>query len=113
MPVLLGLDIGSNSVGSAWVDTDNELVDVGVTIFPAGVDETETKRGAPLNQKRRQKRQQRKGIARRARRKLRLRSWLTKQGFLPTDGLLHASNSDSNEWLTKRDNPWYLRRIAL
>ena len=50
MSVLLGLDIGTNSVGSAWVDTDREEVHLGVSVFPAGVDEQETRRGDPKNQ---------------------------------------------------------------
>ena len=41
MAVSLGLDIGSNSVGAAWVDTDKQLIRMGVGVFPAGVDETE------------------------------------------------------------------------
>ncbi len=45
--ISLGLDIGSNSVGSAWVDTDEREVHLAVSVFPAGVDEQESKRGAP------------------------------------------------------------------
>ncbi len=103
--VLLGLDIGSNSVGSAWIDLDAQTVDMGVGIFPAGVDETQTKRGAPLNQDRRMKRQQRRSLARRADRKRRLRRLLTERGLLPTDPTALQALFDQN--------PWYLRRLAL
>ena len=53
---LLGLDIGSNSVGSAGIDTDKQLIQMGVSVFPAGIEESDTKRGAPKNQSRRTKR---------------------------------------------------------
>lgn len=39
---LLGLDIGSNSVGSAWVDTDKKLIRMGDSVFPAGIEESDT-----------------------------------------------------------------------
>ncbi|NLX13197.1 MAG: type II CRISPR RNA-guided endonuclease Cas9 [Phycisphaerales bacterium] len=103
--ISLGLDIGSNSVGSAWVDTDKQEVFLGVGIFPAGVDETDTKRGTPLGQKRRGKRLQRRSIARRAERKLALRKLLTQTGLLPSD-------PDQLQYLMNK-NPWHLRRKAL
>ena len=56
MTISLGLDIGTNSVGSAWVDTKKKDIQLGVTIFPAGVEDSDTKRGDPKNQKRREKR---------------------------------------------------------
>lgn len=103
--ITLGLDIGSNSVGSAWIDTDQKIVQLGVGIFPAGVDETDTKRGSPINQKRREKRSQRRSIARRAKRKHQLRKRLTEASLLP---------ADSNELAALLDtNPWELRRKAL
>ncbi|MHC4444259.1 MAG: hypothetical protein ACYTA5_16805, partial [Planctomycetota bacterium] len=76
MPITLGLDIGTNSVGSAWVDTEREEISLGVSVFPAGVEETDTKRGSPKNQKRREKRSQRRSIARRSGRKRALRGFL-------------------------------------
>lgn len=108
--ISLGLDIGSNSVGSAWVDFDENQyllheLQPGVGIFPAGVDEQENKRGEPKNLSRRQKRQQRRNLARRARRKHRLRQLLTEVGLLPTD--LNALN------LLMGLNPWHLRRKGL
>ena len=105
MSVLLGLDIGTNSVGSAWVDTDREEVHLGVSVFPAGVDEQETRRGDPKNQARRQKRSQRRSLARRAARKRHLRTLLLKVGLLPTDpaALTAVFGAD----------PWQLRRRGL
>lgn len=81
--IALGLDIGSNSVGSAWVDTERRLVDLGVGVFPAGVEQEPNKRGAPVNQKRREKRSQRRSLARRAERGRRLRMVLAEAGLLP------------------------------
>ena len=105
MTVILGLDIGTNSVGSAWIDTRRRFVKFGVSIFPAGVEESDDKRGAPKNQARRQTRSQRRSIDRRARRKHRLREVLTKSGLLPQDP----------QKLSKlfRLNPWTLRCEAL
>ncbi len=102
---VLGLDIGSNSVGSAWIDTDRELIDVGVSVFPAGVEESDSGRGAPKNQERRSKRSLRRSLARRSARKRKLRMFLTDQGFLPSDRrqLQHLMNTDA----------WQLRRKAL
>lgn len=103
--ISLGMDIGSNSVGSAWVDTEKQRVCLGVGIFPAGVDETDTKRGSPINQKRREKRSQRRSIARRAKRKHALRKLLVESGLLP-------SNTDQLARLLD-GNPWELRRGAV
>jgi CRISPR-associated endonuclease Csn1 len=105
MPIYLGLDIGSNSVGSAWIDTDNQKVHLAASVFPAGVDEQEDKRGAPKNQARRQARAQRRTIARRALRKRRLTRFLMDRALLPRD-------PDELRKLFDR-NPWELRRKAL
>lgn len=103
--IILGLDIGSNSVGSAWVDTDKLEVHLAASVFPAGVDEQEDKRGAPKNQDRRQTRSQRRTIGRRARRKRRLTQFLVEQRLLPSDdqALRDLFNLD----------PWLLRSKAL
>jgi CRISPR-associated endonuclease Csn1 len=105
MPIFLGLDVGSNSVGSAWVDTEQQIVAMAVSVFPAGVAETEEKRGAPLNQARRQARSQRRMIDRRARRKRKLIVFLVEQGFLPRDPYARQKLFDND--------PWKLRRKAL
>ncbi len=103
--ITLGLDIGSNSVGSSWVDLSKREAHLAVSVFPAGVDETEDKRGAPKNQARRQTRSQRRTIERRARRKRLLTIALMERGLLPRDpGALGE--------LYGRD-PWQLRRRGL
>jgi len=105
MPVYLGLDIGSNSVGSAWVDTDCQEVHLAASVFPAGVDEQEDKRGAPKNQARRQTRSQRRTISRRAGRKRSLTRFLIGCRLLPADPKELQKLLDLN--------PWHLRRKAL
>lgn len=105
MPVYLGLDIGSNSVGSAWVDTDAREAHLAASVFPAGVDEQEDKRGAPKNQARRLTRSQRRTIRRRACRKRRLVRFLAERGLFPT-------NPRQLQELLNLD-PWHLRRKAI
>ena len=102
---LLGLDIGSNSVGSAWIDTNKQIIEMGVSVFPAGVEEQQDKRGAPKNQARRSQRQQRRSIERRARLKRRLRQYLIQKNWIPTE------KTKLKEW--KNLNPWILRKDAL
>ncbi len=51
------------------MDEKKQQITVGVSVFPAGVDETDEQRGAPKNQKRREKRSLRRSLARRALRK--------------------------------------------
>lgn len=102
---LLGLDIGTNSVGSAWIDTDKRTIKLGVSVFPAGVEESGDKRGEPKNQARRTKRQQRRSIARRAQLKRRLRQYLTQKHWIP------AAQERLRKW--EGLNPWLLRRTAV
>ncbi|MEX1095974.1 MAG: type II CRISPR RNA-guided endonuclease Cas9 [Planctomycetales bacterium] len=102
---MLGLDIGSNSVGSAWIDMDARKVTLGVSVFPAGVDETEDARGAPKNQERRSKRSLRRSLARRSARKRAVRKLLTIHGLLP-------AGTDELKSLFALD-PWQLRQKAL
>ncbi|MFH1265648.1 MAG: type II CRISPR RNA-guided endonuclease Cas9, partial [Planctomycetota bacterium] len=119
--ITLGLDIGSNSVGSAWIDTDKQSVRLGVGVFPAGVDETETKRGAPINQKRRQARSLRRSLARCSGRKRRLRRVLTDAGLLPARPEELKGLFDRNRWPVPKEDDrgasnytaWHLRRDAL
>ncbi len=111
--ITLGLDIGTNSVGSAWVDTELRTVATAVTIFPEGVDETDAKRGDPKGQHRRQMRSQRRSIARRARRKRLLRKILVEHGLLPkTDAELVAFIQET-ETDPRKPSVWHLRRLGL
>ncbi|QDU01704.1 CRISPR-associated endonuclease Cas9 2 [Gimesia chilikensis] len=114
MTISLGLDIGTNSVGSAWVDTKKKAIQLGVTIFPAGVEDSDTKRGDPKNQKRREKRSQRRSIARKAKRKRQLRKTLVDLKLLPATAeeqtaIFHPENVET----AKSWDPWKLRVVGL
>jgi len=103
---VLALDIGSNSVGSAWIDREAGAITTGVSVFPAGVDESDDKRGEPKNAKRRMTRRTRITLARRAQRKRELRLKLIEVGLLPT------TEADFITLLEQTD-PWELRRRGL
>lgn len=103
---VLGLDIGSNSVGSSWIDRKEGAITAGTSVFPAGVDESDDKRGEPKNAKRRMTRRTRITLARRAERKRLLRLRLIEAGLLPrTEAEFKA--------LLERTDPWELRRRGL
>ena len=103
--ITLGLDIGSNSVGSAWIDTQSRSITLGNSVFPAGVEDSDEKRGAPKNQARRSFRSQRRGIRRRAQRKYQLRTFLGKHRLMPIDV------KEIKSWV--KMNPWELRYKGL
>ena len=117
----LGLDIGSNSVGSAWIDTAEKTIRLGVSVFPAGVDETDTRRGSPKNQARREARSMMRSIRRRAERKRNLRALLVGSGLLPQssddfDLLVRHNRWPIPETLESSDKDrtvWHLRVEAL
>ncbi|MCI0738768.1 MAG: hypothetical protein L0Y72_06975, partial [Gemmataceae bacterium] len=122
MPAYLGLDIGSNSVGSAWIDTDTGEITTGTSIFPAGVDESDDKRGDPKNAKRRMTRRTRITLARRAKRKREMRLALIKAGLLPKLGVCdrcgqtqaaHDDHFCCFKRLLETTDPWELRRKGL
>ena len=102
MTISVGLDVGSNSVGSAWVDHQTGEITVGLSIFPAGVDESDEKRGDPKNAKRRATRRARITLARRATRKRLLRQKLISVGLLPSEG-------GEFKTLLQETDPWALR----
>ena len=84
MPVTLGLDIGPNSVGWALVDTDaDRIVDLGVRIFPEGVDNFDTKKEKPRNEDRQIARSMRRQTRRRAERKRRVKQTPIDLGLFP------------------------------
>lgn len=103
---VLGLDIGSNSVGSVWIDRKTGEITTGVSVFPAGVDEADDKRGEPKNAKRRMTRRTRITLARRAERKRALRLKLIECGLLPEDEAGFKALLESTD-------PWALRRKGL
>ena len=129
---ILGLDLGTNSLGWAVVENENnEIIDTGVRIFPEGVvaktlgmgDKEQSK-----NATRRDKRQMRRQFYRKRLRKIKLLEVLIEQQMCPlstedlkrwknwdrkekTDGKVFPSNSQFVEWL--KLNPYILREKAL
>ncbi len=86
MSTILGLDIGSNSVGWALVDTAKQtILGMGVRIFPESVNEKNTEREQSKNVERRLARQLRRQYERRRMRTDAVRGILFKAGLLPTD----------------------------
>ncbi len=106
MGYILGLDLGTNSIGWALVDEGSKsILRSGVRVFPEGVDR-DTKGGeVSKNETRRIKRGMRRQIARRAARRRRLRNCLVEAGLLPVDGTKQSE-------LISAD-PWALRAKAL
>ena len=91
-PYVLGLDLGSNSIGWALVALKNgkpvELVKTGVRIFQAGVEgDIKSGRDESRGVKRRQARQQRRMAERRARRLKKIVLLLQRNGLLPDGDL--------------------------
>ncbi len=104
--MVLALDIGTNSVGSMWLDREAGMLWTATSVFPAGVDEAEDKRGEPKNAKRRMTRRARITLARRSSRKRELKRALVGVGLLP------ATEQEFNALLEATD-PWLLRRRGL
>ena len=109
---ILGLDLGSNSLGWALLSGGDEgapgsIIDLGVRIFPKAV---EDKTPTPKNQKRRNSRLARRTIQRRSRRKSRLLNYLIKLNLLPAE--LHG-NAQPEGILNSLGDPYMLRAKAL
>jgi len=86
MGYVLGLDLGSNSIGWALVEEmGRKVLRSGVRIFPEGVDRDKQGGEVSKNENRRMKRGMRRQVFRRARRKRQLRDALVKAGLLPGD----------------------------
>ena len=99
MSRILGLDLGTNSIGWAIVDDlNNKIIDAGVRIFPEGViaktigqgDREESK-----NTSRRNSRQQRRGFYRKRLRKIKLLRTLINLNMCP---LSHAELDIWSKW---------------
>ncbi len=88
---ILGLDLGTNSIGWALLEEDKgqatKIIDLGSRIFIRAVEE---KTPTPKNAKRREARLTRRVIQRRARRKKRMLHYLVKLDLLPTELLGHS-----------------------
>lgn len=106
MATVLGLDVGSNSVGWALINTDTEeVVDLGVRIFQEGVENLNGQNEQSRGVQRRMKRALRKQYERRRERKNNLRRILIDAGLLPSDSAQFAT-------LIKLD-PYQLRTKGL
>ncbi len=111
MVKVLGLDLGTSSIGWALVndpenvDKKGEIIATGVRIFPEGVARTNNGAEQPKNQERREKRSVRRQVYRRAHRKSTLKNEMQKVGLWPTD-------EKSIDELIQKD-PYELRNRAL
>lgn len=86
MGYVLGLDIGSNSVGWAMIDIEREtIVNGGARVFTMGVENANTEKEESRNVKRRMSRQLRRQYERRRQRKRQVRRLLIESGLLPAD----------------------------
>jgi CRISPR-associated endonuclease Csn1 len=102
----LGLDLGPNSIGWAIIDEEAQrIVNVGVRVFPEGVDKFDTAKEVSRNEGRRLARGMRRQTERRKRRKRQLCQALVEAGLLPSDAV-------EQELLFKLD-PYELRSRAL
>jgi CRISPR-associated endonuclease Csn1 len=102
----LGLDLGSNSIGWALLDeTNHKIMGTGVRAFPEGVDRNQQGGELSKNETRRIARGMRRQIARRGRRKRKLREALLSARLLP-------DNPREQTELVLTD-PYQLRRLAL
>ncbi len=114
-----GLDVGSNSLGWAVVQTANgggRVVATGVRIFPEGVDRDKSGGEKSKNEQRRDARAMRRQIARRARRKRRLREALVQAGLLPEAALRKPTDPERVSWERDeydKNDPYALRAKAL
>ncbi len=91
MANVLGLDLGPNSIGWALVSDDpseaeeGRLINVGVRVFPEGVDAFDTSKEVSRNEDRRLARAMRRQIRRRTRRRKYLQESLIRCGLWPSD----------------------------
>ena len=108
---ILGLDLGSNSLGWALFDSKNgkavNLIDAGARIFNKAVEDTKP---TPKNVTRRNKRLARRVNQRRARRKQRMLNYLIKLNLLPPE---LKSNNQPEITLNSLGDPYQLRAKAL
>jgi len=108
---ILGLDIGSNSIGWALLEGEankpSKVIDLGSRIFTKAVEE---KIPTPKNVKRRDSRLARRVIQRRARRKLRMLNYLVKLKLLPQE---LSGHTQLEVILNKLGDPYKLRKKSL
>ena len=110
--LVLGLDLGPNSVGWALVDDNlknpskSRVVDMGVRVFPEGVDAFDTGKESSRSETRRVARGMRRQTTRRVRRRRYLKAALIEAGLWPADDTI------AEDALYGLD-PYYLRARAL
>jgi len=108
---ILGLDLGSNSIGWALLDEENgevsNIVDIGSRIFTKAVEE---KVPTPKNVKRRDMRLGRRVLQRRSRRKQRMLNYLVSLDLLSNE---LQNNHQPEIILNELGDPYYLRAKAL
>ena len=109
---ILGLDLGSNSLGWALLEEDNgtaqKIIDVGARIFSKAVKDGHIP--TPKNVKRRDMRLGRRVLQRRARRKQRMLNYLISLKLLPRE---LQGNTQPEILLNEIGNPYELRTKAL
>lgn len=118
--LVLGLDLGSNSLGWALILHEDggsrKIVDSGVRVFEAGMEGLEQDgKGKSRNAERREARSSRRRLERLSGRLIKLAGILQKNGFLPEGNIVDPSAR--NELFTKLDkgleNPYKLRAKGL
>lgn len=107
----LGLDLGTNSIGWALIDFDDNqqpqnLISCGSRIFQEAV---EAKTGTPKNHARRAARAARKLVARRKQRRTKLLNLLIRHGLFPQDEVERNALLLDNQ----ANNPYQLRKRGL
>ena len=109
---IIGLDLGSNSVGWALLEEKNgnikEIIDIGSRIFNKAVEEGQN--ATPKNQKRREMRLGRRVIQRRARRRQKMLNYLVSLDLLPNE---LQGNNQPEKILNKIGDPYQLRAKGL
>jgi CRISPR-associated endonuclease Csn1 len=123
--LVLGLDLGPNSIGWALVKDDeehaqnSEIVDIGVRVFPEGVDAFDTAKERSRNEDRRIARAMRRQIRRRAERRRALAEALIDVGLWPAGSASQAALLACDPYelraraLTERLEPHEIGRVLL
>lgn len=115
MSYILGLDLGTNSIGWACIDENNQkILGMGSRIFPEGVDRDTKGKEVSKNTQRRNARQLRRQLARRSQRKENLKKALLPLGMFPQNpsDLVDYFQLDSYE-LRKKGLDHKLSKIEL
>ncbi len=107
MATVLGLDVGPNSLGWALLEDNIEnphIIDTGVRVFEAGVNDLNTGKEQSKNAARREKKQIRKMLKRKKSRRKKL------VGYLQENEILTANNL---EIFFNETNPYEIRKKAI